>query len=221
MKKTGKILSNTTVPFALALGLLALLLLLAGCQSEMDRLLGDWYFQTDISPMLAQRLEEESPELADDLTLPQMMVTVRLSFYADGTYQAEVEGDSVRQACREIRPMLEQGIWDYMQGIHDQKDTGMTLEDYLHGVGITREQIMEEVIGDTLADELILEMRVQEEGRFSVEKGKLAFSGGLDREPEEVYRYQLTEESLTLEPDENTQPPSEYASALPAEFQRK
>ncbi len=183
--------------------LLAILLFtLSGCTSEMDALMGTWHAQVDIQNVMAQRLERESPELAPMVEPGEFPVTVVLSFYADGTYQASIDPDSVQAACTGYTARVEEGLWQYLLQLHAQQGLDTTLEQYLQSLGITREALMHEVIGQSLADEVLLELGLREEGFFTLEKGKLFLMAELEAQPSDFHRYQVEGEALTLSPGE-------------------
>ncbi len=201
------------------------LLVLPGCRSEMDDLLGAWQAQLDISQVLAQYLEEQCPGIVDTMALDALPVTLELSFYADGTYQAQLDQESVHAAVQAARASLEQGIWDYWVSLYRQKHPGGDLDAYLQGLGVTRQELLDEVIGQSLSQELILRLDIFEEGQFSIEDGKLRFSPSLAAEPEkESWHTCLVKgNALTINPGEyeNEKDASFYGKALPLSFQKK
>ena len=83
---------------------------------------------------------------------------------------------------------------------------------------------MEEVLGDALAQELILEIGLSLEGNFTVEKGKLRFSRSLEEAPEEesFHTYRVKGKTLTINPGEysSSRDESFYAEKLPISFQK-
>lgn len=192
------------------------MLLLPGCRSELDALLGTWCVELDIQDVLMQRLEEECPGICDTIAIDSMPVMVELTFYADSTYQAQVNQESVYSACEGVMPALEQGIWEYWCALYSAQNISGDLEGYLQALGVTRRELMEEVMGDTLAQELILELDIREEGRFSIEDGKLRFTSSLDTEPEKesCHFYQIQGKTLTIKP-------GEYARQTDAEYYGK
>ncbi len=206
--------------------LLALaLFVLPGCHNEMDDLMGSWQVELDRKDLLLQRLEQECPGIDECMALEALTVTVELTFYADGTYQAQVDQQSVRNACDALRPSLEQGIWDYWCALYRQKNPEDSLETYVQSLGVTRQELMDEVLGDTLPQELILQMDMREEGRFSVKDGKLRFSASADVEPDKQswHRYQVKGKKLTIKPGEypGEQETAWYQEVLPLVLQKK
>lgn len=206
-------------------GLLALaLLLLPGCHNEMDDLLGVWQAEIDVKHMLLSRLEKECPGLSNVIAIEKLPVTVELAFYADGTYQVQLDQQSVVDVCREAEPAVEQGIWDYWRNLYAAQVLGGDLEAYLQRLGVSRQELMEEVMGDTLAQELILELGLSREGCFAVEKGKLRFSSSLEETPDEesYHIYKVKGKTLTVWPGEyaSSQDESYYGEKLPLTFQK-
>lgn len=202
--------------------LAAALLLLPGCHSEMDALLGTWRVELDMKDVLLQRLEEECPGIRDTMAIESLPVTLELTFYADSTYQAQVNQESVQSACESVIPDLEQGIWEYWSGLYNAQNPGGDLESYLQTLGVTRRELMEEVMGESLADELLIQMNLREEGRFSVEDGKLRFSSALGAEPEKesYHTCQVKGKTLTIKPGEYATQADEafYSKKLPLVF---
>ncbi len=183
-----------------ALILTLALLTLTGCTSQMDQILGTWYAQVDIQQRMEQRLQRESPELAPLIAPGEFQVTVVLSFFADGTYQASIDPASVQAACQGYTARVEEGLWQYLQQLHAQQGLDVTLEAWLESLGITRQELMEEVIGTSLAQEVLLELGLREEGWFTLERGKLFFLEQAEQEPEDYHSIRFAEDTLTLSP---------------------
>lgn len=207
------------------IGLLAaILLIFPGCHKEIDDVLGQWRAELDIKTVLFQRLEKECPGISNVMAIEKLPVTLVLTFYADGTYQAQLDQQSVFDACQEAMPALEQGIWDHWRNLYARQAPGGDLETYLQSLGVTRQELMEEVLGDTLAQELILEIGLSQEGNFTVEKGKLRFSRSLEEAPEEesFHTYRVKGKTLTISPGEYSfsQDESYYAEKFPLSFQK-
>lgn len=207
------------------IGFLAVvLLILPGCSNEMDDLLGVWHAELDIKHVLFSRLEEECPGLSNVVAIEEFPVTVELAFYADGTYQVQLDQQSVSNACDAATPAIEQGIWDYWRNLYAAQAPGGDLEVYLQSLGVTREELMREVMGDTLAQELIIQIGLSQEGSFTVEKGKLRFSDSLEELPaeESYHTYQVKGKTLTIRPGEYaaSREDSYYNEKLPLNFQK-
>lgn len=204
--------------------LAAVLLILPGCSNEMDDLLGQWNAQIDVKDVLLSRLEKECPGLSNVIAMEELPATVKLEFYADGTYQVQLDQQSVQAACQEAMPVLEQGIWDYWRNLYAQKAPGGDLQAYLQSLGVTRQELMEEVLGDTLAQELIIEIGLSQEGNFSVEKGKIRFSQSLEDEPaeESYHTYKINGKTLTIYPGkyESSRDEEYFKKTLPLQFRK-
>lgn len=209
--------------FLIAILALAVLLL-PGCHNEMDALMGTWQVKLDAKDMLMQRLEQECPGIGDSVHIGSLPVTLELTFYADSTYQAQVDGESVKTACEGVIPALEQGIWEYWRGLYEAQNPGGDLEGYLQSLGVSRRELIAEVIGDTLAEELILQMDIREEGRFSAEGGKLRFfaSPGAEPDEESYHTYRVSGKTLTLQPGKYAKESdrARYEKALPLVFEK-
>lgn len=206
-------------------GILALVLLvLPGCHNEMDDVLGEWRAELDIKDVLLARLEKECPGISNVIAIERLPVTVKLAFYADGTYQAQLDQQSVQDACQEAFPALEQGIWDHWRNLYAAQAPGGDLEAYLQSLGVTRQELMAEVLGDTLTQELILQIGLSREGCFTVEKGKLRFSESLEDTPDEesYHLYKVKGKTLTIRPGQyaSSRDESYYAEKLPLTFQK-
>lgn len=197
-------------------------LVLTGCRAEADALMGSWYAQVDVQQVLDRRLERESPEFASQVAPGAFPVTVVLSFYADGTYQAGIDPESVDAACRDYTARVEAGLWQYLQQLHALQGLDMTLEQYLQSLGITREELMEEVIGESLAQELLLELGVREEGWFALKKGRLFLMEQPEQEPSDYHSVQVEGQTLTLRPGkyEKQSSGAYYEAHLPMRFHR-
>lgn len=205
--------------------LAAVLLVLPGCHNEMDDLLGTWNSELDIKDVLFTRLERECPGISNAIAIDKLPVTVELAFYADGTYQVQLDQQSVYDACKAAYSALEQGIWDYWLNLYARQAPGGDLEAYLQSLGVTRQELMREVIGDTLAQELILEIALSQEGSFAVEKGKLRFSASLEETPdkESYHTYKVKGKTLTIQPGQyaSSRDESYYMEKLPLTFRKK
>ncbi len=201
------------------------LLVLPGCHSEMDDLLGTWQTELNIREVLAERLEAECPGIGDTVFIEALPVTLELTFYADGTYQAQLDPQSVHTAGQAIRPALEQGIWDYWVSRYRQKNPGGDLEAYLETLQVTRQELLDEVMGEYLSQELILQLDIFEEGQFSIEDGKLRFSQNLSDGPEKEswHSCHIKGNALTINPGEyeNQRDASFYGKALPLTLWKK
>ena len=204
--------------------LVVVLLVFPGCHKEIDDVLGEWRAELDIKAVLFDRLERECPGISNVMAIEKLPAIVVLTFYADGTYQAQLDQQSVFDACQEVMPALEQGIWDHWRNLYVAQAPGGDLEAYLQSLSVTRQELMEEVLGDTLAQELILEIGLSREGNFTVEKGKLRFSQSLEDaiEEENYHTYRIKGKILTVSPGEysSSRAESYYAEKLPLSFQK-
>lgn len=204
--------------------LVVVLLVFPGCHKEIDDVLGEWRAELDIKAVLFDRLERECPGISNVMAIEKLPAIVVLTFYADGTYQAQLDQQSVFDACQKVMPALEQGIWDHWRNLYVVQAPGGDLEAYLQSLGVTRQELMEEVLGDTLAQELILEIGLSREGNFTVEKGKLRFSQSLEDaiEEESYHTYRIKGKILTISPGEysSSRAESYYAEKLPLSFQK-
>lgn len=205
----------------LALALLAL----PGCHNEMDDLLGTWQAKIDVSHVLLERLEDQCPGITGELSLERLAVVVELTFYADSTYRAQLNTASVTAACQAATPAIESAIWAYWENLYAQQAPGASLEAYLAELKVTRRELLDEVMGDTLAQELLLDIALQEEGQFSVSKGKLRFSTDLAESPEEesYHTYRVSGKSLTVSPGSYASEAADsyYHTKLPLKFTKK
>lgn len=201
------------------------LLVLPGCHNEMDDLLGTWQAEIDVKHILLDRLEDQCPGITGDLALERLPVSVELTFYADGTFRAQLNTASVTAACQQATPAIEDTIWAYWENLYAQQASGASLEAYLAQLKVTRRELLDEVMGDTLAQELLLDIGLQEEGQFAVSKGKLRFSADLAESPEEesYHTYRVSGKSLTVNPGSYASEAADsfYHTKLPLKFTRK
>ncbi len=207
---------------------LILLLALTACSGEKNPLLGTWETKVDVMPQITRRLAQESPVLAQKLPQEPFWVTIALSFYADGSYQASVDKNSVLESYHAFVAVLEEEIWEYLQQLYAQENPGGRVEDFLDSLGITREALFEEVIGTFFVTELLMELDVNHEGEYILEDNRLYLSRlGEIRQKEYFHRFALEggedNPQLVLLPGQyRTQDQqSDYKEALPISFDRK
>ncbi len=195
---------------------LVLLLVLSGCTSELEKLMGTWEFTTNRSDLVLERIAAESPELANFVRLERFPVIVQVRLYADSTYQVEVDRQSVEAAVAAIQPSLEDALWRYLQQLSPD------VEALLQELGITRQELMAEAFGNTFAQELIVAMNLRREGCFQVEKGKLYLLEEPEGERGDYHCICVEEDTLTLTPGAYAQKETGeyYASVLPLTLYR-
>ncbi len=212
--------------YALVLMLALLLVTFSGCV-ENDPLLGKWYYRGDIGPRVNGFLAEGSQEVADRMVGQSFYVMFEVTFYADGTYQILPDMDSFAQSYQQYHLALEQAIWSHLQADHRAKHPEISLEDHLQGLGITREELLLEAMGQSFSEELQIYLALPQEGYYSQESGKLYFQNDMPADSTCDYHKFCVQgkkdSQLCLEPGQYQEPDTaaHYENILPLTLQRE
>ena len=181
------------------LTLVLLVSVLAGCSSKSDELVGTWEGQIDMTDMVNEQL---GAEFAGMFTLDDMVFTMSITFNKDGTYQVNLDRESVEAAFNGMVDDMKDGLIDMLEAEIAAMGVDMSVEDMLAASGMDMDQLMEEALAEVDMDSLIDGVMAESSfsGNYKAKDGKLFLSDGLDYQPDpEIYElYSVSGNTLTL-----------------------
>lgn len=179
--------------------MLAMLLCLTACSGgDEKKLVGTWESRMDLADQIntEMALDEMS---AQYLEFDSFELLVCMKFNSDGTYSMYADLDSAEAALEDARAHLADGMVEYLEMLMlEQMGIEMSAEDILAASNMTMDDMIAEILPDSMAQELVDE--IAQEGNFEARDGKLYTSAGLAYavDPEIYETYVLNGSTLTI-----------------------
>lgn len=173
---------------------LSMVMMLTGCGSNSDTIVGKWETTMDLSDMLTETIGEK---ISEYIVIDDFSVNFTMTFNEDGTYSIVVERDSVEDAFENVKEAMSTGLDDYVEAYIAENGLSMTVEEYWTTIGMTKE----ELIDTSFSDEMIDAIAVETEGNYKAEEGKLYTTDDPNASVDGVTdyeAYELSGDELTL-----------------------
>lgn len=174
-------------------------MILSGCGSEKDKVLGTWEGTLDMTDALNETIASSGDEeMAEYLKFDSFELKISMTFNEDNTYSLSVDEDHLYEQIDSLMEQMCDCMYRYMEDYVAELGVDMSVDELLAQMGYTMEQLVEESMDkDDLADSF-LELETQ--GNFQVKDGKLFLSEGLSYAvDEDVYElYTVDGNTLTI-----------------------
>lgn len=175
-------------------------LLLCGCSSEQDKLVGRWETSVELTSLLNEEISNSSDLMKEYVEPGEYKVTFLWTFYQDGTYSMLPESGSLEKAEREFYNSVRKGMETYLQEELEKISPELSREEYLAGLGLTMDSFMLQLLGDNPISAFLQDLELKKRGCYVLEDGKLYLSESINRDPgKDHLLYELHEDTLILE----------------------
>lgn len=186
---------------ALAISLVMLFaLVLSGCSSEKDALIGEWNGKLDMTDALNDDLKQDDPEMAEYLKIRDFSIRYSLSFHEDDTYELKVDRDAFETTIDNMKKDFEEGVIRYFEDQIAMSGMDITVEDILAEADISLDEMLEMSFPAGMFNEMFRELETS--GNFRVDDGKLMLSDSYDTIPDPAGYELYTVDGNTLTIDE-------------------
>lgn len=177
----------------------ALVLSLAGCGGDSDKLVGKWRCEIDMTDYLYDIFMQDTPEMAEYLHMRDVIIVYYAEFHDDATVCMYADEAQLSQAMEDLADDLMDCLCTYTEEtLYEQTGLRMTVEEILEFSGMSLEELRDslgiEAVVEEMADGLYTE------GRYKADDGKLLVSAGLnyDVDPAVYELYTLSGDVLTI-----------------------
>lgn len=185
---------------------MALSLVLCGCGSEKDALVGTWNGTMDMAELvnagMVEGLGADAAELAEYMEVETLEITVTMTFTDDDTYSLVVDEASVDAAMHGLVDEVSNGLIQYFEDLLAAEGLDMSVDELLAYSGMSIDTLAEEMYNSIATEDMFTDLN--SEGNFKVSDGKLFLSDGLDYAVDEAIYEMYTIEGNTLTIDKGT-----------------
>lgn len=185
---------------------MALSLVLCGCGSEKDALVGTWTGTMDMAELvnagMVEGLGADAAELAEYMEVETLEITVTMTFNDDDTYSLVVDEASIDAAMHGMVEDVTNGLIQYFEDMLAAEGLDMTVDELLAYSGMSIDTLAEEMYNSIATEDMF--DGLNSEGNFKVSDGKLFLSDGLDYAVDEAIYEMYTIEGNTLTIDKGT-----------------
>lgn len=173
---------------------------LIGCTNAADPIVGTWVTVIDMTDTMNETIAGQ--EAASYVKFKDLSVSMNVTFREDGTYLMEEDPDSVSNMVNAYESQINDGMMAYLEHIISDMWNGMTLDDYLIMVGMTREEALDMISDGVFRSEDVLDdlKTMSVEGNYKTESGRISMSNSLDESANltSSNEYTLEGDSLTI-----------------------
>lgn len=159
--------------------IVSLVLTLSACGGG-GNFIGKWKTTVDLSELINTSIAAEDAEMAKYLRVDGFAVDWSFTFNKDGTYASETDDASAEKATENLRKSLEDGMYNYLKSVIQDRGAGISVEEALEASGQSMEQLMDEMMESFDMDAILADMNVK--GKFLAEKGVLYTSRNLNED---------------------------------------
>lgn len=159
--------------------IVSLVLTLSAC-GDGGNFIGKWKTTVDLSELINTSIATEDAEMAKYLRVDGFAVDWSFTFNKDGTYASETDDASAEKATENLRKSLEDGMYNYLKSVIQDRGAGISVEEALEASGQSMEQLMDEMMESFDMDAILADMNVK--GKFLAEKGVLYTSRNLNED---------------------------------------
>ena len=187
---------------------MALSVMLCGCGSEKDALIGSWTGAMDLTEAVNAALvsemgeDEDAAEMAQYLTIDSLKINMTVTFNEDDTYSMVVDEASLEDAMMGMMDDMADGMIEYFEALLEAEGLDMTVEELLAYSGMSVESLAEDMYNAFATEDMFSDLN--SEGNFKVSDGKLFLSDGLEYAVDEAIYELYTIEGNTLTIDKGT-----------------
>lgn len=173
-----------------------MLVLLTGCSSDADKLVGSWSAEIDMTELVNEELS--GVETSEEDVFSDFKLTLNMTFNEDGTYKMEVDPEKLDETIEIVKADMEALMIEYYEELIAAEGINMTVDEMLTLAGTD----MDTLLGEVGIEEAFQEIAEQivAEGNYDAKNGKLFLSDSKDSAiDEEVYElYTLEGDVLTF-----------------------
>lgn len=185
---------------------MALSVVLCGCGSEKDALIGSWTGTMNLAEAVNAGMVEgmgaDAADMAEYLTIEELTVTMTMTFNEDDTYSLVVDEAALDEAMRGMMDEIADGMVEYFEAMLAAEGLDMSVEELLAYSGMSLDSLAEEMYNAVATEDMFADLN--SEGNFKVADGKLYLSDGLDYAVDEAVYEMYTIEGSTLTIDKGT-----------------
>ncbi len=178
-----------------------MVLVMAGCSSEKDKLLGRWEGEMDMTQRFKDQMGAEDLEsLEAYVTLENIVFTIYMDFQEDGTYSMGIDEQSFQTAMEGLVNDMVAGITAYFEDMIAQTPEleGATVDDLLALSGTSIDAMVEELWKELENEDFT--SKLSQKGNWDAKKGQLFATEDVNDSVSEdtYYEYTLEDGVLTL-----------------------
>ena len=155
--------------------LLSCSLSLTGCNSAQKKIIGTWQADINYASAINAGISsvKDADKMAKYIEFDEFMLKTTFTFFADGTYQVELDSLSVFNAVHGIRDHVAAGMLQYIKDLIQQQGLSMSVNEYLAKIGLDRFSLGESIITDRALSEMADSLSKGSTGLYRVKDGKL------------------------------------------------
>ncbi len=189
---------------------LVMILSLAGCGSEKDKLIGKWVGEVDFTgefnDMMMQGMDAEMGEY---IVINSFKLTMVLTLDANGTYTLGLDEEALNKTVDDLKSDLKAGLEAYFEDLLAESGLTMSVDELLAMSGTNMDELLDSAISQEMIKEVMAD--AVSSGEFDAKNGKLYMT----TDGETGYdNYELKGNTLTLTNDEASASSDDFMSSL-------
>ena len=149
--------------------------MLSGCNQDQKQIIGTWQADINYASAINAGIAavKDADKMAKYIEFDEFMLKTTFTFFADGTYQVELDSLSVFNAVHGIRDHVAAGMLQYIKDLIQQQGLSMSVNEYLAKIGLDRFSLGESIITDRALSEMADSLSKGSTGLYRVKDGKL------------------------------------------------
>ena len=182
---------------------MALSVLLTGCGSDADKLVGTWKATIDMSSYLNDTIAEADAEIAEYFSFEDLTFDVIMTFGENGECAMEADEDSWSDMAEKLGEQMKVSYEAYFKDLLKSMGVDMTVDELLSASGTTMDDMIDEMLDEMMSSDVLSEM--ESEGYFKLQDGMIYISEEKDDAFDEdvANPYTLDGDNLTIKASED------------------
>lgn len=171
---------------------------LAGCGSDKEKIVGKWETSLDMGTMINESIKSDpdAAEMAGDMTFNPVDVKVIFEFKDDGTYTFACDEESSKSAFESIKNDFKSNMEKYISDMLADDESGMSVDEAMDMMGINMDELIDQMDVESMVGEL------EQTGKYKLEDGKLYMTtgdGNFDENSYDTYEFVSNSELKLLD----------------------